>query len=133
MMRLAILTSVIIAALAPAAIACDLIDVCSDTRANLGGWIIHDGLRPGVERVRLEWMTDAEQRGTIAAYLVSRCASPRHCKPIAQIMPVGSCGIEQVYEVTDQPPVATVDQWTYRVAIVRRDGAVVCAVDVIPR
>ena len=132
-MRLAILPVVVatVALAAPAGATCNLSEVCSDIGDSLIGTVIQDGLSPGVQRVRLEWMSDSEQPGALAAYQLSRCDSST-CQPIVNVLPVGSCGSDQAYTYIDQPP-APVRRWSYRLDVLRVDGVVACSARVVPR
>ena len=131
MTRFALLAGVVLMLVSSVAAACGFGDVCNDTTASLSGWIISAGLRPGVELVRLEWTTDGEKPGAVAAYALRRCDSST-CQPIAYVMPVGSCGTDQAYEYTDQPP-PPVRRWSYRLDVIRVDGVVACSVRTVPR
>ena len=120
-----------IAVISSPAGACGLVDVCTDTGSSFVGAVILDGLRPGVQRVRLSWSTDDERPGSVAAYQLHRCDGST-CMPIASVLPVGSCGTDQAYEYTDQAP-PPVERYRYRLDVVRVDGVVACAARTVAR
>ena len=131
MSRVPALALLAVAFLSPPASACGLADVCRDVTSSLVGGVILDGLRPGVQRVRLSWSTDDEQPGAVAAYQLHRCDSST-CQPIVNVLPVGACGTDQAYEYVDMPP-PPVERYSYRLDVVRVDGVVACSARVVPR
>ena len=123
-----------LALLAPsAADACGPRDVCADVINSLIGIVQSEGFAPTIDRVRLEWSSDSEKSAGLV-YRISRynCADPATCSTwVAFVNAVGTCGQEQFYQFTDTPP-APVEQWTYRLVVMRGNNAQFCSVDTVP-
>ena len=114
----------------PAAEACGPRDVCADVINSFFG-----GVRSelAASRVQLEWSSDSE-KGVGLVYRISRynCADPAACSTwVAFVNAVGTCGQEQLYQFTDTPP-APVEQWIYRLVVMRGNNAQFCSVDTVP-